>query len=125
MVVLLVTLDGSQCKFLLIMSNCSGHDASELPSNVTIAFLPLRSTAKYQHLNVGLIGHSKICHRSLLLRLSIEIILKLHEAFNRFKLSSGKMKWGLQDGKVPYVDNATMLFVESWRKIELSTILSF
>ena len=105
------------------MDNCGGQDADELPPNVTVAFLPPRSTAKYQSLDLGLIGHSKIRYRSLLLRASIEIILKRRRGNHQFKSNSGQGKWGLQDGQLPHVGDAIMLFDESWRQTKRSTVL--
>ena len=63
----------SSGSWLLIMGNCGGHESEIQLPGLRIEMLPPRSTAKYQPLDLGLIAHSKIRYRSLLLRIKVDV----------------------------------------------------
>ena len=74
---------GEVCKktdgpWLLIMDDCSGHESDISLLGLRIELLPPRTTAKYQTLDLGLIAHSKMRYRSLLLRITIDVMLRKH-----------------------------------------------
>ena len=57
------------------MDNCESHESEIALPGLRIEFLPPRSTAKYQTLDLGLISHSNIRYRSNLLRMTINVML--------------------------------------------------
>ena len=50
----------SDCPWLMIPDNCGGHEMDVSLPGVRFEFLPQRSTAKYQPLDLGLIAHRKM-----------------------------------------------------------------
>ena len=58
------------------MDNFGGHELEVSLAGVRIELLLLRTTFKYQSLDLGLIGHSKVRYRSVLLRRIIEVMLQ-------------------------------------------------
>ena len=64
----------SDAPWLMILDNCGGREMDVSLPGVRFEFLPPRSTAKYQPLNLGLIAHRKIRYRSILLRYVILMI---------------------------------------------------
>ena len=58
------------------MGNCGGRKSEIALPGLRIEFLPPRSTAKYQSLDLGLISHCKIRYRSNLLRMAIKVMLQ-------------------------------------------------
>ena len=59
---------------LLIMDNCVGQNPSVDLHDVRIVTLPPRKAAKYQPLDLGIIGNWKIRNRELLLRSIFKIV---------------------------------------------------
>ena len=58
-----------------IMNYFGGYESEiEIPGSRS-EFLPSRSAAKYQPLDLGLISHSKIRYRSSLLRIAIDVLM--------------------------------------------------
>ena len=58
------------------MDNWGSHELDLSLPVVRIELLAHRTTAKYQPLDLGLIGHSKIRYHSAMLRVIIEDMLK-------------------------------------------------
>ena len=61
--------------WLLIADNCEGHEATMQFPGVRIEFLPARTTAKYQPLDLGLTANCKIRYHSLFLRAPYNVTL--------------------------------------------------
>ena len=113
----------SEGPWLLTMDNCGGHDLEHNLPDVKIEFLPPRSTAKYQPLDLGMIAHSKIRYRSILLRAVIDIVIARASTEATFPESSERGKWGLNDGHLPHVGDAITLFDEAWGTMSRCTVL--
>ncbi len=79
------------------MDNCGGHGPELNFPNVTFKYLSPRSTAKNQPLDLGIIAHSKIRFRSILLRKSISIVLKLNENDENRPTSSRQGMLGINE----------------------------
>ena len=109
--------------WLLIMDNCGGHESEIILPGVRIELLPPRSTAKYQPLDLGLIAHSKIRYRSILLRITILVMLRRHAEDSDLPTSSKQGMLGLHDGFLPTVGDAMELFDESWSQTSRSTVI--
>ena len=90
---------------------------------VRIKLLPPRSTAKYQPLDLGLIAHSKIRYRSILLRITILVMLRRHAEDSDLPTSSKQGMLGLHDGFLPTVGDAMELLDESWSHTPRSTLI--
>ena len=76
--------------WLLTMDNCGGHESEFALPGLRIELLPLRSTAKYQPLDLGLIAHRKICYRSNLLGGTINLMLKGNHELETFLRAHSK-----------------------------------
>ena len=108
---------------LLIMDNCGGHEIEINYPGLRIEFLPPKSTAKYQTLDLGLIGQSKIRYRSILLKQVVDNTMKWDSGEHHFPPTSNIEKWVVTDGHLPHVGDAMFIFNEAWRKTSRSTIL--
>lgn len=107
----------SEGPWLLIMDNCGGHESSVDIPGLRIAFLPPRSTAKYQPLDLGLIGNSKVRYRSNLLRMTLNVLLQRCQPAtdtSPFPASNDRGRLGLKHGFLPHVGDAIDLYDESW-----------
>ena len=102
--------------WLLIMDICGGHESEIILPGVRIELLPPRSMAKYQPLYLGLISHSKIRYRLILLRITIDVMLCRHAEDSDLLTSSKQGMLGLHDGFLPAVGDAMELFDESWNQ---------
>ena len=61
--------------WLPIMDNCDEHESEIALPGLRIESFPLRTTVKYQSLDLGLIAHSKMRYRSLLRSIKIDVML--------------------------------------------------
>ena len=61
--------------WFLIKGNCGGHEFEVALPGLGIEFLPPRSTAKYQPLDLVVIPNTKVHYRSNLLRTTIVVNL--------------------------------------------------
>ncbi len=109
--------------WLLIIDNCGGHEHDINLPGVRIELLPPRSTAKYQPLDLGLIAHAKIRYRSLLLRMSIDVILRRTHENQPFPASSQRGMLGIQHGFLPHVGDAMTIFDEAWAETSRVTVM--
>eukprot|EP00171_Calliarthron_tuberculosum_P011181 IDg11181t1 len=71
------------------MDSCEGHNKPPNLNGVSIVLLPANTTAVYQPLDQGLISMTKIQYRSLLLRETIKVLLRMQESGNDFKFTAG------------------------------------
>ena len=109
--------------WLLIMDNCGGHEKDlELPG-LRIEYLPPRTTAKYQPLDLGLIAHSKVRYRSALLRKSIQIILNRTASNETYPTSNQGRRLGIRHGFLLTVGDAMELYDEAWSNNTRTTVL--
>ena len=115
---------GVEGPLLLIMDNCGGHeDSIDLPG-LQIVFLPPRSTAVNQALDLGLIAHGKMRYRSVLLRMVIDVMLELNSSDGApLHPTSEQGKWGLQQGHLPHVGDAMTIFDEAWSATSKETVI--
>ena len=104
------------------MDNCGGHESEINYPGLRIEFLPPRSTAKYQKLDLGLIAQSKMRYRSILSKQLVDKAMKWDSGEHHFPLNSNSGKWGVRDGHLPHVGDAMYAFNEAWRKTSRSTI---
>ena len=109
--------------WLIIMDNCGGYELDHQISGLRIEFLPPRSTAKYQPLDLGLISHSKIRYRSSLLRNAIDILMRKMVANEIFPTDSNRGLYGMREGHKPHVADAIELFDNAWNKTSRVTVL--
>ena len=109
--------------WLLILDDCSGHDNLPAFDGVRYFFLPANTTAMYQPLDLGTIAATKIRYRSVLLRKTINILLRMRQPDHGFQNSTGNGIYGLQQGQMPHVADAMMLLDQEWNEVSaVSTI---
>ncbi len=72
-------INKSNGPWLLILDNFSGHDELQELENVTYVFLPANTTATYQPLDQGVISHTKIKYRSIILRETVDIVARMQQ----------------------------------------------
>ena len=109
--------------WLLIIDNCGGRELEVSLPGVRIELLPPRTTAKYQPLDLGLVGHSKIRYRSVLLRIVIEVMLQKNLDQSLVQPSSGRGVLGVQEGFLPHVGDAMEIFDETRSQTSRITIM--
>ncbi len=102
--------------WLLIMDNCGRHELDCTLPGVKIELLPPRCTAKYQPLDLGLIGHGKIRYRYLLLRMTLEVMM---QRASHQRLGVG----GIEQGCLPHAGDAIRLFDEAWSETARTTVI--
>ena len=105
------------------MDNCGGHELDISLPGLRIESLPLRITAKYQPLDLGLFAHSKIRYRSLLLRFTIDVMLRKNANETEVPDYSQKRIFGLRYGFLPTVEDAMQLFGEAWSQKSRMTVI--
>ncbi len=104
------------------MYNCGGHGPELNFPNVTFRYLSPRSTEKNQPLDLGIIAHSKTRFRFILLRKSIDIILKLKENDENRSTSSQQGMLNINDGFLPDFSDTMELFDVSWSRNSRLTV---
>lgn len=85
--------------------------------------LPLGITAKYQPLDLGLIAHSKLRYRSVLLRYGINVILNRNRNNSLISGSRNAAIHGIRAGFLPTVEDTMQLFNESWGMTSCVTVM--
>ena len=113
----------SDSPWLMILDNCGGHELAVILPGVRFEFLPPRSTAKYQPLDLGLIAHCKIKYRSILLRSVILMIEARAAGRANFTEDSGRGKWGIRERQLPHVAGAMEMFTKSWSTLSRNKTL--
>ena len=108
----------------MILDNCNGHEHLQELENVEYGFLPANTTALYQPMDQGLIAQTKIRYRSMLLRQTIDILLRLQDPKNGFKASTGNGRYGLREGQLPHVDDAMALLDQTWEAVSKDDIIN-
>ena len=115
--------ENSEGPWLLLMDNCGGHELTIQLDRVRIEFLPPRSTAKHQPLDLGLIASAKIRYRSKLLSAILDVLELRRNTNHSFKPKSANGKWGIQDGLLPHVGDAIMLFNSAWSMMSRTEVI--
>ena len=108
---------------LLIMDNCGGHSVNTNIHGVRIITLPPRTTARHQPLDLGLIGSRKVRYRSLLLQ---SVIILMDARFRNeieFRSDSQRGMYGIHEGQLPYIGDASNIFNEAWSMTKRSTVI--
>ena len=105
------------------MDNCGGHEREISLPGVRIGLLPPRTTLKYQPLDLGLIAHTKIRYRSLLLSITINLMLQKQAETRQFLSSTQQGINGVRDGFLPTVGDVIELHDEAWHSTSRSTIV--
>ena len=90
---------------------------------ICIELLPPRTTAKHQPLDLVLIADSKIRYRSLLLRITINVMLAKQAETRQFLLSSQQGMHGVRDGFLRTIGDAIELYDEASHSPSRSTII--
>ena len=109
--------------WLVILDNCDDHELYVSLPGVHFEFLPPRSTAKFQALDIGLIANGKIRYPSILLRCVILMIEERATGRTNFTEDSGCGKWGMREGQLPHVADAMEMFTESMNALSRNSIL--
>ena len=81
------------------------------------------SEVQYQHLNLGLIAHSKVRYLSLLLLSNINVMLEKKAENRQFPSPSQQGIHGVRDGFLPTVGDAMELYDEACHSTPRSTII--
>ena len=71
------------------MDNCGGYEVKVTFERLKIVFLPARSTAKHQALDLGVIANAKIRYRSALLSAVLNVTEKRRTTQEQFPNDSG------------------------------------
>ena len=100
----------TQDDILLIIVNCGGQECDMDLPGLRIEFLPPNTTALYQPLDLGLIAHSKIRYRSLLLRQIVDNTMLRASSIGKFLKNSNHGFWGLREGQMLHVGDAMSVF---------------
>eukprot|EP00171_Calliarthron_tuberculosum_P023850 IDg23850t1 len=97
------------------MDKCEGQNKLPELIGVPIVLRPENTTAVYQSLDQGLISMTKIQYCSLMLRETIDILLRMQDSRNNFKSTTGNGIWGIKEEQIPNVRDAInlMIFHES------------
>ena len=107
----------AQEDILLIMHNCVSHGEGINLQGLRVEFLPPNSTHKYQPLDFGIIANAKIRYRTVLLRAIINNTLRCNACAHKFPQTSQHVRWVVDDGHLPHVDDAMTMFNEAWSKL--------
>ena len=105
------------------MDKCGSHESEVALPGLRIQFLPPRSTAKYQPLDLGLIRNTKVRYRSNLLRSTINVILRRQSGARCFPSSMQPGIYDVRDGFLPNIGDAMEIFDESWRARSPSAVM--
>ncbi len=105
------------------MDNCGGHELDCTLPGVRIELLPPPCTSKYQPLDLGLIFHSNIRYRSVLLRITIEVMMRSNEDTLLVNLSSKRGVRGIEKRCLPHVGDAIKIFEEAWSQTSRATVI--
>ena len=88
----------SEGPWCLLMDNCGRHGLTVAYDRLKVVFLPKKSTAKHQTLNLRIIAHAKIRNRSTLLRSVLSVMEKRRLANEHFPTGSSKGCYGIREG---------------------------
>ncbi len=105
------------------MDDYEGHECDIVLPGLRIELLPWKSTLKLQTSDLGLISHSKIRYRTILLRSILNKAMQCNSGDHQFLSSSNSGKFGLRNGHLPHVGNAVAMFNDSWTMIKKKTVL--
>ena len=86
-------------------------------------YLPPKCTAKHQPLDLGLIATSKIRYRSSLLSATLDVLQGRRLSNHGIQSTTGRGKWGLEEGQLPHIGDAMKLFNQSWSSISKTSIM--
>ena len=87
--------------------------------------MPPKSTHKYQPVDLRLIAHGKIRHRTLFLSQVVNNLLQWASGEENFPESTNQGKYGIRDGHIPHVGDVMTIFNEAWSMIQQSAIRKF
>ena len=90
------------------MDNCSGHEVDITLKRLRIVFLPARSTAKHQPLDLGVIANAKIRYRSALLSAIFNMIEKCRTTHEQFLNYSGNGMYRIKESQLPHLADAVV-----------------
>lgn len=113
----------SEGPWLLILDNCGGHNINVYLPGVRIEFLPPRSTAVHQPLDMGVISVTKIRYRWLLLQQIIRSMLTISPENTSSTPNYVRGRHGLAQGHLPHVADSIQVFDEAWVSMEAKTIM--
>ena len=111
--------------WVLLLDNCTGHDALPGLENVAYCFLPPNTTARFQPLDQGIISMAKTAYKSGLLRKCIEALsLMTSNLGPQNQAVSRRGTLGLSEGHLPHVADAMAIMDSSWNNVDWSSIIN-
>ena len=115
----------SEGPWCFLMDNCGGYGVAIAYDRLKVVFLPKKSTAKHQPLDLGIIAYAKIRYISTLLR-SVLSDMEKHQLTNEhFPSRSSKGCYGIREGQLPHVADAIVMFNDAWSTVSRLTVLKF
>ena len=113
----------SEGPWCLLMDNCGGHGVTIAHDRLKVVFLPKKSTAKHQSLDLGIIAHVKIRYRSTLLRSVLSVMEKHWLANEQFPNGSRNGNYGIREGQLPHMVDAIVMLNDACSAVSRVTVL--
>lgn len=105
------------------MDSCGGHDVPIESEGIEIVFLPYKTTAIRQPLDLSLIALSRIRYRAALFAAVLEIMENRSTANHSYASKSGNGGYGIREGQLLHVADAMEIFNKAWSETRCSTII--
>ena len=115
----------SEGPWCLSMDNCGGRAATIAYHRLKVVFLPKKSTAKHQTLDLEIIAHAKIRYGSTLLKFVISVMEKRWLTNEKFHNGSSNGNYGIREGQLPHVADAIVMFNDAWSEVSRVTVLKY